>query len=132
MKVVLDTNIIVSALLSPQGLPAKILNLVLEASLTIAYDNTILAEYIDVLSRDKLKIHQELKEILIDFIAKEGSYTIAKPQKIKFDDEDDKIFYEVYKSSGENYLITGNKKHFPKEKNIVSAREFLEMEYDEE
>jgi putative PIN family toxin of toxin-antitoxin system len=129
MKLILDTNIIVSALLSPQGLPAKILNLVLNGSVTIVYDNNVVAEYIDVLGRAKLKINNELRNLVIEFIGKEGEYTVAEPQKIKFDDEDDKIFYELYKSGGIDYLITGNKKHFPKEKGIVTAREFVEIEY---
>jgi putative PIN family toxin of toxin-antitoxin system len=58
MKVILDTNIIVSALLCPQGLPAKILNLVLSGSAIIVYDNNIIAEYMDVLSRERLKINK--------------------------------------------------------------------------
>jgi putative PIN family toxin of toxin-antitoxin system len=128
MNVVLGTNIIVSALLSPQGLPAKVFNRVLDGSVIIVYDNNILSEYIDVLSRDRLNINQELKDLVIDFIEKEGIYEIAIPQKIKFTDEDDKVFYELYKSNGVDYLITGNKKHFPNEKNIVTAKEFIEME----
>ena len=130
MHVILDTNIIVSELLSPQGLPAKILNLVLNESLTIVYDNQILSEYMDVLGSDRLKINPELKNFIIEFIKKEGTYMIAKPQKIKFDDEDDKIFYDLYKSGNIDYLITGNKKHFPDEKGIVTAREFIETKYN--
>jgi predicted nucleic acid-binding protein len=102
---------------------------VLDGSATIIYDNNILAEYDDVLSRDSLKINQELKEVIIDFIEKEGIYTIAKPQNVVFKDEDDKIFYELYKSESIDYLITGNKRHFPKDKGIVTAREFIELEY---
>ena len=129
MKIVLDTNIIVSALLSPQGLPAKILNLVLNGNVKIIYDNNILSEYIDVLGREELKINQEAVSIVLDFIEKDGEYGIAIPHNKAFDDEDDKIFYELYKSGDVNYLITGNKKHFPKEKGIVTAREFIDIEY---
>jgi putative PIN family toxin of toxin-antitoxin system len=126
MRLVLDTNVIVSALLSPQGLPARILNLVLSGSAIVVYDNNVMAEYIDVLSRVRLKINQELRNLIIDFIDKEGEFTIAEPRNIKFDDEDDKIFYELYKSGDADYLITGNKRHFPKEKGIVTPREFIE------
>jgi putative PIN family toxin of toxin-antitoxin system len=130
MKIVLDTNVIVSALLSPQGVPAKILNLVLNGSVIIVYDNNVVAEYMDVLSRPRLKINQELKNLIIDFIDKEGEYTIAEPKNIKFEDEDDKKFYELYKNEDNSYLITGNKKHFPKEKGIVTPKEFIENEYN--
>jgi len=128
MKIILDTNIIVSALLSPQGLPAKILNLVLSGNAIIVYDNNILSEYIDVLGRENLKINQELVNIVLDFIEKDGEFKIAIPQKTPFSDKDDKKFYELYKSGDVDYLITGNKKHFPKEKGIVTPREFVDME----
>jgi putative PIN family toxin of toxin-antitoxin system len=127
LKVILDTNIIVSALLSPHGLSAKILSLVLNGKLTIVYDNIIFAEYADVLNRNKFKLDKELVNLVIDFIAKEGEYVIAEFQNIKFTDEDDKAFYEVYKSGYVDYLITGNKKHFPKEKGIITAREFFDV-----
>jgi len=129
MKIILDSNVIVSALLSPNGLPAKILNLILSGSVTIVYDNLILSEYINVLGREKFKIDKELLEIVIGFIKEEGEYKIAMPQKIKFKDEDDKIFYELFKSGDVDYLITGNKKHFPNEKGIMNPREYIEEEF---
>ena len=127
MKVILNTNIIVSALLSPHGLSAKILNFVLNGKLTIVYDNIIFVEYADVLNRNKFKLDKELVNLVIDFIAKEGEYVIAEFQKRKFTDEEDKAFYEVYKSGSVDYLITGNKKHFPNEKGIITAREFFNV-----
>jgi len=125
LKVVIDTNIIVSALLSPRGLSAKLLNLVLEKKIIIVYDNNILLEYLDVLNRDKFKLDKELVNIIINFITKEGEYKTAEFQKIKFNDEDDKAFYELYKNEDVDFLITGNKKHFPDEKNIVTVRSFF-------
>ena len=126
MKIVLDTNVIVSALLSPSGVPARILALVLEGILTIVYDNKILVEYLDVLNREKLKISKELINLVIDFINKEGEFRIARPQTTKFYDEDDRIFYELYKSGGIDYLVTGNIRHFPHEKGIVTPGKFFE------
>jgi len=129
MKLILDTNVIVSALLSPHGLPAKILNLILGGNAKIIYDNNVLSEYIDVFGREHLKINQELANIVVDFIEKDGEFIIALPQKKHFNDEDDKMFYELYKSGDVNYLITGNKKHFPKENGIVTPREFIDIEF---
>jgi len=125
LKVVIDTNIIVSALLSPRGLSAKLLNLVLEKKIIIVYDNNILFEYSDVLNREKFKLDGELVNIIINFITKEGEYKTAEFQKIKFNDEDDKAFYELYKNEDVDFLVTGNKKHFPDEKNIVTVRNFF-------
>ena len=130
MKIILDTNIMVSALLSPRGLPAKILNLALNGNIKLIYDNNILSEYIDVLGRENLKINQDLVKIIIDFIEKDCEYKIAIPQNKTFEDEDDKIFYDLLKSGDIDYLITGNIKHFPKEKYIVTAREFINNEYN--
>ena len=128
MKILLDTNIIVSALLSPQGLPAKIFNLVLNGNMTLIYDNNILAEYIDVLGREHLKINRELAGVVLDFIRKDGEFKIAIPQKKHLIDEDDRMFYELFKSADVDYFVIGNKKHFPKEKGIVTAREFMEIQ----
>jgi putative PIN family toxin of toxin-antitoxin system len=109
LKTILGANIIVSALLSPQGPPAKILNLVLDKKLTLVYDNRIFAEYVDVLSREKFKFDKELVDLIIDYIAKEGEYARAEFQNIEFTDEGHKMFYELYKSGRVDYLITGNK-----------------------
>jgi putative PIN family toxin of toxin-antitoxin system len=125
MKIVLDTNVIVSALLCPQSLPAKILGLVLDGIIKIAYDNNILAEYIDVLNRQKFKINKDLIKIVLDCVTNEGEFTISMPQNMKFVDDDDKVFYELYKGEGIDFLVTGNIKHFPKEKNIITPREFI-------
>jgi putative PIN family toxin of toxin-antitoxin system len=126
MRIVLDTNVIVSALLTPQGVPAKILGLVLNGAIEIGYDNSVLVEYIDVLNRGKFNLNKELINSVIDFVKYEGKYIIAEPQNIKFQDEDDKVFYALYKSGEIDYLITGNTKDFPKDKNIITPRKFIE------
>lgn len=69
--------------------------------------------------------NKELINLIINFISKEGEYILSEFQKIKFIDEDDKAFYDVYKAEDVDYLITGNKKPFPKEKGIVTVREFF-------
>ena len=125
MKIVLDTNVIVSALLIPVSLPAKILETVLKRRAVIVYDNRILTEYIDVLFRDKFKIDKTQINLLLDFIKKEGEFIFADPIIFSFTDEADKKFYEVYKSGMAQYLITGNIKHFPKEAGIVTPGKFL-------
>jgi putative PIN family toxin of toxin-antitoxin system len=127
MKIVLDTHVMVSALLCPQSLPAKIVGLVLNGTISIVYDNNVLVEYIDVLNREKFKINKESIKVVLEFIRNDGEYTISIPQKVKFVDEDDRMFYELYKSGEVDFLITGNIKHFPKEKNIVTPRECIEI-----
>jgi predicted nucleic acid-binding protein len=69
----------------------------------------------------------ETIKVVLGFITNDGEYIISMPQNIKFADEDDKIFYELYKSGEADFLITGNIKHFPKDKNIIAPREFIEI-----
>ena len=127
MKIVIDTNNIVSALLTPNGLSAKLLDLVFEKKLVLVYDNFILTEYFNILHREKFKLDKKLVNTVINFVIKNGEYKLAEFQKIEFNDKNDKMFYEVYKNEDVDFLITGNIKHFPKEKNIVTVREFLDI-----
>ena len=127
MKVVLDTNVIVSAFLNPKGVPAEILSLVLSEKIILCYDNKILSEYMNVLTRSKFNFNKELVNDFLEFVKIYGEYILAEPQDISFIDQDDKIFYDVFRSSDANYIITGNKKHYPNEKNILLPREFKEI-----
>ena len=125
MKIILDTNVLVSALINPDGNPAKILNLVLNSNLIILYDVRILDEYKNVLRRDKFGFNEETINPFMDFLETEGISITPNPSSIKFKDEDDKKFYETALSGKCDFLITGNKSHFPNEKFIVSPSEFL-------
>jgi len=127
MKVVIDTNVLVSALLNARGTPAIILSLLLNNKLRIIYDYRILFEYIDVLSREIFGFDEEIVSGLIDYIKNEGEFTNADHLNIKFADETDKKFYEIFKTAKADYLITGNKKHFPEDNKILTPREFLDL-----
>jgi uncharacterized protein len=125
MKVVVDTNVVVAGLLSPNGPPAAILNLVVNGRLQPLFDNRVLQEYIEVLGRDKFGFKAESADALIEYIREEGEYVSAEPTSETFVDEDDRAFYEVAVSGGAQYLITGNKSHFPKDSRVRNPREFL-------
>jgi putative PIN family toxin of toxin-antitoxin system len=127
MKVVLDTNVLVSALLSANGAPARILALALNGGLILAYDNRILFEYSDVLSREEFHFESAVISNLLAYFKVAGEYVNADTARMQFADEADTKFYEVYKSAEARYLITGNLRHFPKEKAILSPAEFLEI-----
>lgn len=127
MKIVLDTNVLFSSLLNPNGNPAKILNLILADKITLLYDNRILNEYCDVLKREKFGFTDDLILPLIDFIKRECLYVNAEPINIKFEDDDDKKFYEVFKSGEGDYLVSGNLIHFPKERFIINPTGFIKI-----
>jgi putative PIN family toxin of toxin-antitoxin system len=129
MKIVLDTDVIVSALMNSNGIPGRILALVLNGKIKILYDNRIIFEYIDVLSRKNFGFSEEIIHDMIDYFRNDGEYINSEHSNIKFIDDTDKKFYEVFKSGEAQYLVTGNIKHFPKENGIIIPKEFIEKYY---
>lgn len=129
MKVVIDTNVLVSGLINPGGKPARIIDLLLNGKLILLYDNRILNEYSDVLYRKKFNFSDALVAPLLAFITHECEYVTAIPLKIPFQDESDKMFLEVAETGNAEFLLTGNKDHFPKRKNIITPAEFFSGYY---
>ena len=127
MKVVLDTNVLVSALINPMGVPATILSLLLNGKLAVLYDSRILQEYRQVLSRQKFHFELSLILHLLDYIRHEGEFIAIEPLRVPTVNEDDKMFYEVAKTGKAEYLVTGNKRHFPNDEIVRTPKEFVEI-----
>jgi putative PIN family toxin of toxin-antitoxin system len=125
VKVVLDTNVLVSALLSPAGPPAQIVGLALAGKVTVLCDNRILLEYRDVLCRPKFAFQATIVEPILEFLEAEGEQVVAEPDPAEFQDEEDRAFYELAVSGGAGYLVTGNTKHYPADRRVVSPATFL-------
>ncbi len=125
MLAVIDTNILVSAMLSERGTPAKIVALASKGVITPCYDNRILREYRDVLTRPKFKFDAERITELLDMIIEKGENVKPDPLDIEFTDKDDKKFYEAAKFCNAE-LITENIRHFPADKAVMTVSEFLE------
>jgi len=124
VKVVLDTNILVSSLLTA-GPPAIIIDFIADGKIIPFYSNPILQEYWDVLSRKKFGFTSAQVSRLIDDIVRTGIAVEGKQlNKNKKVNEDDRIFYNAAVEAMA-YLITGNIKHFPKESFIVTPAQFL-------
>ena len=126
IKVVLDTNVIVSAFLTPAGKPASVLQSVLRHDLEICFDAAILSEYEEVLKRPKFagSVHQPSIERFIELLGGIGIKTTCIPSNFHLLDEKDRKFYDVAVAAGA-FLITGNKRHFPNESFIFEPAEFL-------
>ncbi len=131
LAVVLDTNVLVSGLLNRQGPPAKILDLILDDNLEVVYDDRILGEYEDVLSRREL--HFLLSKVLaiIDHIELGGQYVAPEPLSAEgYTDPDDVMFAEVFIASRADALITGNLRHYKpllkQNTPVLSPTQFLE------
>jgi len=131
MKVVLDTNVIVSGLVSPFGPPGEIIRMVASALLELCYDARVLSDYQNVLTRQKFPFDQTHIEDLLEEIESCGHITTGRPLAKRLPDPDDEPFLEVALGGKAQYLITGNLKHFPAKKGqgirVVSPDEFLEI-----
>ena len=129
--VVIDTNVLVSALLSNNESSATVIILekILKSEVIPLYSDEILKEYKNVLSRKKFGFDAKLVDILLNFIAQNGISTLPQNTNITLPDIDDLPFYEVFcaKKDENVFLITGNIKHFPKENSILTPREFLDL-----
>ena len=125
MLAVIDTNVLVSALLSRDGEPAKILSLVLNGLITPCHDHRILAEYHNVLKRPKFGFPTWAVTDLLEFIAESGLSVTPASLPTASTDEADQKFYEVAQHC-RAWLITGNLKHFPQDELVMAVREALE------
>ena len=125
-RIVLDTNILVSALLSPMGNPAKIYRMFLTGMLSLIFSADIFDEYQDVLHRPRLRIPAGDAEMVLAAIRQCGQMIEPAVSTFTMTDEDDRVFYDTAKSAGA-FLITGNTKHLPDEPFILTPAKFLEL-----
>jgi putative PIN family toxin of toxin-antitoxin system len=128
-RVVLDTNVVVSAHLKSEGYERHVLDLVLAGKLQLAVSEVILAEYGDVLSRPKFGIG--VKPVARSMRLIRSAARIVRPQhELKITPHSaDNRFLECAEVARADYLVTGNKRHFPKswrQTLVVNARELLE------
>jgi len=114
MLVVLDTNVIVSGILNATGNPGKILDLILNNQIQIAYDDRIINEYAAVLARSEFQLSPAKVNPIITFLELTGRF-IEKPEPCVIDhfpDEKDLPFVEVLIASQAQAIVTGNSRHF--------------------
>ena len=130
LKTVLDTNIVVSAHLHPDGLPRRVLQLALAHKFQLYISREIFGEYEEVLYRDKFGFDPEKVAKSLQAI-KKGAITVSPKRRLSVSrDPDDNRFLECAEAANADYLVTGNKRHFPKTfatTRIVNAREFIEI-----
>jgi len=127
-RVVLDTNVVVSAHLNPDGLERLVLRLGLSARLRLCLSRDIFAEYEGVLRRerfgiDTLKVNESLR-----LIRSAATFVNPKRKLSVSSDPGDNKFLECAEAAGADYLVTGNKRHFPKTwgtTTVVNARELI-------
>ena len=128
---VIDTNVLVSALLSSKDDSAtvQIVSKVICGEIIPIYSSLIMKEYQNVLSRKRFKFSNEMIAYLLDAIEKYGISVNPTSSGMILPDIKDLPFYEVVMEKRDNnaYLVTGNTKHFPREPFIVTPRELLDI-----
>ena len=129
-RVVLDTNVVVSALLKPQGTEDQVLRLALAGRLMLCVSPQVLAEYSRVLSSPKLKFQPEEVAMALRQLERAGSLFRPGWNLEIFEHEPDNRFYECADAAQAAFLVTGNLKHFKKDyqaTRIVNARRLLDL-----
>jgi len=113
MKIVLDTNVLVSGLLTPFGPSGEIVRMITAGRLTLYVDARILSEYEEVLRRPKFEFSKERIDVVIDYVKQRGVFVSSAPLESHLPDLDDEPFLEVAIAGNVRSLVTGNKAHYP-------------------
>jgi uncharacterized protein len=130
LRLVIDTNVVVSAVLKPDGLQRTVFLLATTKPARWYVSGPIMEEYATVLARPELKIRKSLRLQFIQLI-KNHTYSVAPSRLPQLtSDPDDNIFLECADAARADYLVTGNQRHFPrfwKKTKIIDSREFLDI-----
>ena len=130
LRLVMDTNVLISAALKPAGLQRTVFLLAITKPARWYVSTPILEEYSEVLSRPELKIRRGIRQQFLQLI-KNHSYIVAPTRQLEVTpDPDDNMILECADAARADYLVTGNQKHFPrfrKNTKIITAREFIDL-----
>lgn len=130
LRLVIDTNVLVSAALKPTSLQRTAFLLAITKPARLYVSQPILDEYTEVLARPELQIRKGFRLQLLQLI-KNHSHVVVPSRRLEVtSDPDDNMFLECADSARADYLITGNQRHFPtfwKKTKIISARDFIAL-----
>jgi len=130
LRLVLDTNIVVSAAVKPDGLQRTVLLLATTKPARLYVSSAIVSEYRDVLSRPELRIRKGIQQQILQFVRKRAHAVSPHLRLQVTSDPDDNIFLECADAARADYLVTGNTRHFPKfwkRAKVITSREFLAL-----
>ena len=128
---VLDTNVIVSAMMSgnPESPTKRCLRAALGGRVCPLYNDKIIAEYREVLTRKKFGFGADKVEVIVNRIVADGMSIEQMPCDDEFPDQTDRVFYEVAIAKSEEgaKVVTGNTRHYPISPIVVTPAEFCAM-----
>lgn len=128
--VVIDTNVLVSAVLKAHSVPGSIVELAFDGPIIPILNEAIEKEYREVLSRPKFHLPEDLLEGIMSTFHKRAIYVDAEHLDVELPDPKDLVFYEVVmeeRKEEDAYLVTGNIRHFPNRPFIVTPRTMLDI-----
>jgi len=111
---VLDTNVLVSGLISPSGPPGRLVDAILARRLQLVVDDRIIREYREVLARPKFRIEVGRLLAFWGILPFQVHLSAMALNGLFASDPEDTMFLEVAAASAERVLVTGNLKHFPR------------------
>ena len=130
MRIVLDTNVLVSGMMHASGAPGRIVDLVREGHVELVVDDRVLDEYVEVLGRPKFRAYLSAKEVreVVFFLERSMHDTVATARVTDLPDADDAPFLELALTAGVP-LVTGNTGHFPdacrRSADVLTPAQFL-------
>ena len=130
LRLVIDTNVVVSAALKPEGLQRTVVLLAMTKPARWYVSDLIVSEYAMVRARPELKIRRSMRQQLLQLI--KNHTRVVTPSRVAqvTSDPDDDIFVECADAARADYLVTGNQRYFPKfwkNTKIISSSEFLSV-----
>lgn len=128
--VVIDTNVLVSAMLKWDSVPGSVLQLTFDGPVVPVLNAAIVNEYREVLSRPRFGFNDEIVNAVLDTLSSKAIYVDAESTDIDMPDPEDRVFYEVVmekRKDDDAYLVTGNIRHFPDKPFIVTPKELISI-----
>lgn len=127
---VIDTNVLVSAMLKWDSVPGNVVELIFDGLITPILNHDITKEYREVLSRPKFHLTAEIVGDVLSEIESRAIFVDAAAIDVELPDPKDRVFYEVVmeeRKAEDAYLVTGNIRHFPQKPFIVTPREMIDI-----
>lgn len=127
---VIDTNVLVSAMLKWNSIPGNVMELTFDGPIVPILNEQIVKEYREVLVRPKFHFTEEIVRDVLEDIQGKGIYVDAEHLDIELPDPKDRVFYEVVmekRKTEDAYLVTGNIRHFPVKPFVVTPREMIDI-----
>lgn len=127
---VIDTNVLVSAMLKWDSVPGNVLELTYGGTIIPLLNVHIVKEYREVLARTKFHLTEEIIDGVVGELEQLGIFVDAEKLDVELPDPKDRMFYEVVmeeRKSEDAYLVTGNIKHFPGKPFVVTPRQMIDI-----